>query len=1008
MQKLKQSSAQQNKRFRYSLLASAVIGLTSGATFAQEAETPAGEDAEVEVIDVRGTRTDLFNAQNTKRYSETVLEALSAADIGGFPDRSVLEAISRLPGVTMGRFAAPNDPDHFGTEGSGLVIRGLTQVRSEFNGRDSFTADSGRGLSFQDVPPELMGSVEVFKNSTADMVEGGIAGTVNLVTKKPFDSDGRVLAFSADVTHADFIEETTPSFSGLYSDVFYNDSGKWGVLLNLSHSELKAQSDGAMVGQYQPQNLLGDGNFLVPEAARLTRKKDDRTRSGAALVVQWQSPDRKIVATGEYIRSDSELAWTENAVEMDDGDSQSNLLPVDGTQFDFDSNGYFERGVITSSAGWRGNDGDRTPGGIFGTNHVLQARARDNESTVEDLSFNVKYNPNDSWAFNADIQYVEGTNDVVDFSVMGGTDAVVGLDVTGTGKPSIEYINPNYNGEADFDRNSNHFTSPSAVYFRSAMDHVSMNEGEELATRLDAKYIFDDGPLSSVQFGARYAKREQTTRQSTYNWGNLSEAWNGIQWFDGDAGMQVPQEIVSFDNFARGGVLNVDGGNQFLFPAMSIAQNYRNAANILAPVNVNGGGWIPLSQRDGVIAGTDFLPEEINKTEEVNTAVYVKFNFDGDIGDMDYSGNFGVRYVQLDNDTTGSIVYPDNRIDDATDLDNFLPADQLAFGNFATENLVFSEDYSKALPSFNFKLNLTEELLMRVGIAKAISLPQLGLLRNYVDIGGQDRVTVEGPDVDGDGQPDPISSTYGRYTADTGNPGLKPMESVNYDLTLEWYFAPVGSLTASYFYKDLKNYFITGSVDEQYTNNGVTQTVEVARPLNGDEGKIKGFEIAYQQFFDMLPEPFNGLGVQANYTFVDEEGSPNAGLSSDNANTTTNGNFAFEGLPLEGLSEDNYNFVVMYEKYGWNARAAYNWRSAYLLTTQDVITTLPIYNESIGFLDASVFYDVTENITVGVQGTNLTDEVTRTAMQVDQDGNRRLRGAFVNDRRLSLVIRGVF
>ena len=178
--------------------------------------------------------------------------------------------------------------------------------------------------------------------------------------------------------------------------------------------------------------------------------------------------------------------------------------------------------------------------------------------------------------------------------------------------------------------------------------------------------------------------------------------------------------------------------------------------------------------------------------------------------------------------------------------------------------------------------------------------------------------------------------------------------------------------------------------------------------MNGDEGKIQGFELAYQQYFDMLPEPFNGLGVQANYTYVDEEGSPNAGLSSDNSDTTVNGNFAFEGLPLEGLSKDNYNFVVMYEKYGWNARAAYNWRSAYLLTTQDVITTLPIFNESIGFLDASVFYDVTENITVGLQGTNLTDEVTRTAMQVDQEGNRRLRGAFVNDRRISLVVRGVF
>ncbi|MBT0584981.1 TonB-dependent receptor [Alteromonas sp. SM 2104] len=992
-------------RFKYSLLASAMLGLSTSAVYAQETDVPPAEEDEVEIIDVRGTRADLYNAQNIKRFSETVVDALDASDIGGFPDRSVLEAISRLPGVTMGRFAAPNDPDHFGTEGSGLVIRGLTQVRSEFNGRDSFTANSGRGLSFQDVPPELMGSVEVFKNSTADMIEGGISGTVNLVTRKPFDNDGQMIAFSVDATYADFIDAVTPTFSALYSNTYTNDNGKFGVLFNVSHSELEAQSDGAMVGQYQPQNLIGDGSLFVPEAARLTRKRDDRTRSGAAAVIQWQSPDRTIKATGEYIRSDSQLAWTENAVEMDDGDNQNNLLPVEGTEFDFDSNGYFERGIITSTAGWRGNEGDRTPGGIFGTNHVLQARYRDEQSLVEDLSLNVQYTPNDTWAFNADVQYVDGTNDIIDFSVMGATDAVVGLDVSGSGKPKIDYYDPNFNGEAGYARDSNHFTDPNTTFFRSAMDHVSQNEGNEIATRLDAKYTFDDGAIESVQFGVRYAKRDQTTRQSTYNWGVLSEAWTGVTWFDSELGSQVPQEIVSFDNFGRGGILDVDGGNQFLFPAMSIAQNYRNAGSVLGPIS---NGWQPLAQRDGVIEGTDFLPNEINETTETNTAAYLKFNFTGELGDMDYSGNFGVRYVKLENETEGFVVFPDNTIDGPTDNDLLLPADQRAFGDAGSFETTSTDDYNKLLPSFNVKLNLTDELLMRFSFSEAIALPELGLLRNYVSIQEQDRVTVVGPDIDGDGQPDPISSEIGRYTAESGNPFLKPMESTNYDLTLEWYFAPVGSLTASLFYKDLKNYFISGTRNQEFTNNGATQTVEVASPLNGDEGKIQGFELAYQQFFDTLPAPFDGIGVQANYTYVDEEGSPNAGLSSDNSNPNANANFAFEGLPLEGLSQDNYNLVLLYEKYGWNARMAYNWRSAYLLTTQDVITTLPIFNEDIGFLDASVFYDVTENLKIGLQGSNLTDETTRTAMQVDQEGNRRLRGAFVNDRRISFIVRGVF
>lgn len=996
---------------KHSLLATAIMGILSTPVHAQESEqeTQTADEAAVEVINVSGTRADLFNAQNIKRFSETVVDAIDASDIGGFPDRSVLEAISRLPGVTMGRFAGANDPDHFGTEGSGVVIRGLTHVRSEFNGRDSFTADSGRGLSFQDVPPELMGSVEVFKNGTADMIEGGIAGTVNLITKKPFDTEGQLIAFSADVTYADFIEESTPTFSALYSNVFENDSGKFGILFNASHSELKAQSDGAMVGKYFPQN---SGLGFAPEAARLTRKQDDRTRSGFAAVLQWQSPDDTIKATAEYIRSDSELTWTERAIEFDDENNMA-LQPVAGTEFEFDSDGYFEKGIITSDAGWRGNDGDRTPGGIFGNNHVLQTRYRDNDSTVEDFSVNVKFTPNDTWAFNFDLQLVEGSNKVLDYSIMNGTDIVVGLDLTQGEKPIIDFYEPNYNG-GDTDRSSTHFTNPANTYMRSAMDHISDNEGEEVAGRFDAKYTFDEGFFTSAQAGVRYAKRDQTTRQSTYNWGNISEAWNGIAWVDTvDDSLN---EVVTLDNFSRGGVLSVDGGNSFIFPNIDVVKDYRNAFGALEST-IRGGGWSPLSARDN--ADGDFIPNEINTTEEINTAAYVKFNFAGSLGEMEYSGNLGVRYIRVENETAGFLTFPDNVPDDPTDTserDNFLPADQKAFGNKASRPLAGGDTFTKALPSLNIKVDLSEDLIARISYSESVTLPSLGLLRNAIEIGEEDRTTIEAPDNDGDGQPDDldgdgnpdiISSNIGRYIATTGNPDLKPLEASTYDLTLEWYFAPVGSLTGALFYKDLENYFINGVSFEQYTNNGSTQTVQVARATNGDTGKVKGFEIAYQQFFDALPAPFDGLGVQANYTYVDEKGSPNSDLSADNPNPGQPEG-EFEGLPLEGLSQHNANLVVMYEKYGWNGRIAYNWRSEHLLTTRDVITELPIYNESIGFLDASVFYDVTENLKVGLQGTNLSDEVTRTSMQINQQGDRRTRGTFVSDRRISLVVRGVF
>ncbi|GAB2704055.1 TonB-dependent receptor plug domain-containing protein [Aliiglaciecola aliphaticivorans] len=193
-------------RFNKSMIALAIMGFSS-QSFAQDVQpSPAAEDTDVEIINVRGVRSSVIRAQELKREADTFVDAITASDIGALPDRSVLEAMQRIPGISIERFAAANDPDHFGVEGSGAVIRGMSATRSEFNGRDSFTANSGRGLSFQDVPPELMGSVRVYKNQSADLIEGGIGGTVSLHTRLPFDSDERIVAVSADLTYSDLIE----------------------------------------------------------------------------------------------------------------------------------------------------------------------------------------------------------------------------------------------------------------------------------------------------------------------------------------------------------------------------------------------------------------------------------------------------------------------------------------------------------------------------------------------------------------------------------------------------------------------------------------------------------------------------------------------------------------------------------------------------------------------------------------------------------------------------------
>ncbi|MAF76228.1 MAG: hypothetical protein CMF17_10335 [Idiomarinaceae bacterium] len=242
------------------------------------------------------------------------------------------------------------------------------------------------------------------------------------------------------------------------------------------------------------------------------------------------------------------------------------------------------------------------------------------------------------------------------------------------------------------------------------------------------------------------------------------------------------------------------------------------------------------------------------------------------------------------------------------------------------------------------------------------------------------------------------------------------MEAIQYDFALEWYFADVGQLSATIFHKDLKNYFIQGASAREYTNpeTGQTQTVLLNSTTNGGDGKMDGIEIAYQQFFDMLPAPWDGFGVQATFTYIDAGGVPNNEVDADSEDwvgddfTDTGIRVNLDNVPLQGQSKKTANLVLMYEKNDWSARFAYNWRSRYLLTTRDVISKAPLWYDDHGQLDGSVFYNVNDHITVGLQGTNLTNAQSETIMQLNNEGLEAGRSWFIADRRVALVFRANF
>ncbi|HEY5807898.1 MAG TPA: TonB-dependent receptor, partial [Povalibacter sp.] len=715
----------------------------------------------LEEVVVTGIRQSLSSSQDIKKEAEVFVDSVTAEDMGALPDRSVTEVLQRIPGVAINRFAGANDPDHFSIEGSGVVVRGLNQVRSELNGRDTFSANNGRFLSFADVPPELMSGVDVFKNQSADMIEGGLAGTVNLRTRVPFDSSGQVVAFSAEGNYGDFAEEWSPTASALYSNRWSTGIGEVGILLNGVYSELKSRSDGAQASSFQqrPGRVPGDSSaddLWFPSGAAFRTQVYDRERVGAAFAGQWQSNDETMSATLQYLRSDATTEWTEHAVEVatDVVEQQSQAsYPQQGTSFGFDDSGLFTNGLITANTGWRDDQNtagnQRTP--VYGLQSNNISRGQNDNYVTSDYSLNFKWRPNEDWAVNFDAQHIESTVEVLSMTMWGATFQNVDVDLR-HGIPRVTFSGPSNDGSVDnctpstggcpsyFNGTHNSFADPYNSFWRSAMDHAEDSEGEEDAYKIDVERSFEDaGWIKSLKFGTRLAEREQTTRYSIYNWGVLSEIWGngGPVWFDdpadgvrggtGGAPAGERTQLFTFDNFMRGDV-PVPAVLPFYSGQLTSQAGYdamaAYALNVAGEWEANTGGtnrWEPLADSrrgDHIAPGSMYLPNEVNATDEKTESLFAMMRFGNEATDgFGVSGNIGVRWVRTDFSADGSQAYPvpgslpspEDCIPEEgqTTVPSFcvVPPDiQAAARAFATggiESVQAEHTYENWLPSFN-------------------------------------------------------------------------------------------------------------------------------------------------------------------------------------------------------------------------------------------------------------------------------------------------------------------
>ncbi|MBE8717083.1 TonB-dependent receptor [Cellvibrio polysaccharolyticus] len=933
----------------------------------------AQEGAGIEEIIVSGQRGSVQSAQLLKQNAEQIVDSIVSDDIGKLPDRSITEAIQRISGVTIERFISIGDPEHFSAEGSGVAVRGMRHVRSELNGRDSFSASGGRSLSFEDVPAELMAGVDVYKNPSADMIEGGLGGTVNLRTKMPLELDGQKIGLSASANYGDFIEETKPSFSALYSNRWDTNAGEMGILLDVAYSDLATRTDGIFNrAMFARTDIVEGQKMWLPKGADWRTMEYQRERLGTYGAFQWRPSDTTEVYLTAF-RSSYDMQWNEDAIFVN---NDPWTLGSDNAVFE---NGVFRSGRLYDTA----NDG---------MSYGADIRASTRESKTTDFSGGVKWQASDKWSFSTDLQYTKSTTDSLDSTVATAIDLpYLDLDLTGR-MPKIT-------------SDASYLADPGNYYWAFTMPHIEESEAEQIAFRIDGEYTIEDSFLRSIKFGARATDRTADNIDTAYNWQGIYQPWMKGWKLDPDQPLPKIQEseyhllnLNQYPNFFKGkGNMNGVVWAPSLDLALGYPKSFQDLHGAASPNYICCDDFTLRDKND---------PDWSNRQEENTYAVHAvaRFGFADLAKPID--GNIGVRVVRTEMTADGFLVYPDFTLNQAEEKPFNAPSEFLSAEN----------SYTNVLPSLNLRMQLRDDVFLRFAASQAISRPDFSQLKSFRNLEASFR--------DGQNAESNIPASEVRLSSTAKNPYLKPIEADQFDVSAEWYFDDKGGMIyGTLFHKSLTGIIRDSVVRETY--NG--WDYNVTRPENVGSAKINGFELGYNQFFDMLPAPWDGLGLQVNYTYIDSSTNIPDAADADNEGATrsavdTDGT-PFPGKqPYEGLSKNAYNIIGMYEKGPVSVRLAWSWRSEYLMAigangydgdnggvneSNGTYYRLPIWSDDSGQLDGSIFYNINDNFSLGLEVNNITNSETRTIMKQIGAGDR-YASFFVNDTRYALTLRANF
>ena len=955
------------------LLLGFIATMMSGAAVAQDASD---DDEAIEEIVVQGSRATIQSTINIKRNSTTIVDGLSAVEIGDLPALSIGEALETITGVSSHR------ENGGATE---ISIRGLGPYLSAttFNGRMATNGTGDRSVNFSQFPSELMNKLAVYKTQDASLVEGGVAGLIALETLDPLDYGKR--RFQVDLKgnynpDQQNISDTMAGSIGVrgtasYVDAFdFDNGGRLGISFGLQHSDISQPEQEMRSSSPSGTSLfacLAD-NDPFQGYSNITSTNDDCEDNPAGSSNNGGFDTSIDPQTGEAVDKDRPYAWAGSSRGYRQNDTQDERdavfgalqwQPNDKMEFGVDfqwserkqSEDRYDLNFANMKRNTRGTTLDALN---FQTNGVVTSWAgeTDIDSNGELYARTEEYT---GWGFNFEYHITDRLSFAADIA----SSKTTRLEQQATFRQQSQSRQ-----DTTFSRNNEGFVTWTVEDFdindpanfddglRVRIDTDADRENVIDALRLDFNYDLDSGFFSSLEFGARLSELTYYSARS----GGASDSNGGrITYTVSDAD---PAVMACAREFPESSYMSAAGAGPLV---TSVDAN----GNTLDTYN----SWAIFDNTcrlDAILAGNDATlafpelgnhPETVDVTEETQ-AFYVKANFDSDWGSRAVRGNFGIRVVNTDVTSVGyRSAFIIVRAPDTGTL-SLVETGEL-------ESISAKHDYTEVLPSVNFVMDLNDQWVMRAGIFRGLSRADPG------DMGFQRAFQV----ADEDEEPETVDELITGVNG-SGNPYADPLMSWNYDLALEWYPNADSILAATLYAKQFNGGFINTVVNEQYVVDGETLTLPIVlQQTSDDTSLLTGIELTGAHKFSYLPGFLSGFGAKISYNYADSDFEFEDSLYGDRGVVDENGEFVQTNIGIvapgnvPGFSKHSFSGQLYYQIGEFDASVIYKHRSDYFQPYTSNGTRLR-YVGDVGVWEARASYYVTDNIRLSVEAINLADE----------------------------------